>query len=367
MKILHFLGTNATRGVASIVQYLAKYHTLEGHQVDLISLYKSPHKLDHSGRFESMGCRVFTSSTDHRYSPLQLFRLLRIMRQYDIVHVHQFPAQMWGALAALLSKRGGYPRIITTEHSTFNNRRRYPALRLFDRFMYRQYDRIVCISDATRRNLSDWLGPAYLIDRIITITNGIDYSHFADAERQSPIGVKIEPDVKYIGWVGLLQQPKTPITFLKALTLLPEECHAILIGDGAYMKECIDYISSHNLWHRVHMLGNVTDVSGIIKCCMVSVLSTDWEGFGLAAAEAMASGVPVIASDVPGLRDVVGHESLLFKQPDHTDLAKKLRTLLYDEEAYQTAVDHSLTHVRSFSASRMASSYLTLYSTLLNK
>ena len=365
MKILHYLGTNAVGGVASIVHYLAKYHRQQGVQVDLMSTYHNPYLIDRTGKFESLGCRVFTSPTDRRYSPRQLSQLLSAMRDYDIIHVHQFPQQLWGALSVLVGQRKGRPKVITTEHSTFNNRRRHHILKYYDRWMYSLYDHIVCISDATQQQLTSWLGEGFLSDRISTITNGIDYAHFSSADLIVPQGITLDSKIKYIGWVGRMEEPKTPVTLLKALHRLPEECHAIFMGDGALKDECIKYITEHNLWGRVHLLGNLNDVSGTIKCCQVGVLSTDWDGFGLAAAEYMASGIPALVSDVPGLKQVVDHKDLVFTQRDDAELADKLRHLLYNQDFYREATNHCTNHVKQFSAKRMSDEYLDLYRNLL--
>ncbi|MDE6377230.1 MAG: glycosyltransferase, partial [Duncaniella sp.] len=188
MKILHFIGTNSTGGVATIVHYLAAYHSAQGHQVDLLSNCHDSSRLDSTGKFESLGCNVFTSATDRRYSPRQLRQLMKRMNDYDIVHVHQFPNQLWGALASLLRRGRNKPKIITTEHTTFTNRRRHPALKYYDRWMYNLYDHVACISPATRDALIEWLGKDYLADRISVITNGIDFDRFHDASMSHPDG-----------------------------------------------------------------------------------------------------------------------------------------------------------------------------------
>lgn len=353
-------------GVATIVHYLAAYHSAHGHQVDLLPMRQKPFRLDPIRKFESLGCRVFTSSSDHRYSPWQLRRLLKLMGDYDIIHVHQFPTQHWGALASLMRHRKGSPKIITTEHTTYTNRRRHSALRYYDRWMYSHYDHIACISNATRDALTQWLGKGFLEDRISVITNGIDFDRFHNAAATTPSGFIPDPDVKYICWVGRMEEPKTPITLLKALTKLPDECHALFLGDGYLMKECKQYISDHKLGSRVHLLGNIDDVSGVLKCAQVGVLTTDYDGFGLAAAECMASGFPVVASDVAGLNQVIGREDLVFTHPDEAQLAEKLHRLLYDHDYYLQAAKWCNEYVRQFSAEKMAREYMELYTRLLN-
>lgn len=368
MKILHFLGTTRFGGVAEIVHYLARYHTDAGQHVDILSMCHSSEHFDATGKFENLGCKVYHAPTDHRYSPRQLIRLVRLMRQYDIVHIHLFPQQMWGALAALLARVSGKkPVIITTEHSTYNNRRSYPLLRYADRWMYRRYNSIVSISPATREALVDWLGPDFDSRRIVNITNGIDIDRFDKATPSDVEGFEVKPDKKYICWSGRLQHPKSPVVLLKALTHLPAECEAVIMGEGQLESDCKRFTKAYSLENRVHFLGNISDVTRVIKHCSAGVLSTDWEGFGLAVAEFMASGIPTIVSDVPGLRDVVDNPKLTFEPNNDIQLSECLRKVLYDNDFRTGVVTHCQRRVCDFPARRMADQYLDLYRSLLNE
>ena len=82
----------------------------------------------------------------------------------------------------------------------------------------------------------------------------------------------------------------------------------------------------------MHFLGYRADTERIYRAADVCVIPSRWEGFGLVAVEAMASGVPVVASDLPGLREVVGDAALLFPPGDAEALARQIRRLLDSPE-----------------------------------
>ena len=117
---------------------------------------------------------------------------------------------------------------------------------------------------------------------------------------------------------------------------------------------------------RVHFLGARSDVPDILEKCDVAVLSSHWEGFGLSAVEAMASGCPLIASDVGGLRDVVKGAGILFPQGDDKELAEKIQWLCEHPDEYQAVAKRCQERAQQYDISVMAEKYLQLYNSLLD-
>lgn len=367
MKILHYLGSPSEGGVASVVYNISKYVVDHGHSVDLFSRFTVEELGDTSNTFDKLGMRIFSSPTSNRFNIQQLLHLRTLMKEYDILHVHQFPQQMWGAFAALIKNSNENPRIITTEHSTWNNRRNHKFLRAFDRWMYAQYDRIVCISPSTTNELKNWLKSDSRNKKIVTITNGIDIEKYSKANSELGKYVELDQMRKYIVMAARLDHPKDPHTLIKAMSQLPESIHLIFLGDGA-LRESSELLSKElGIAERVHFLGYLSDISGIIKGCDIGVLSTFWDGFGLAAAEYMAAGLPAIVSDVAGLRDVVGNPELTFKPQDSDRLATILNRLLQDGQYYRHASEQCLERAGLFSAEEMGRSYLRIYEEVLNE
>ena len=130
-------------------------------------------------------------------------------------------------------------------------------------------------------------------------------------------------------------------------------------------EEHEDYCQEQGLLPRVHFLGLRKDVASIFKASDVIVLSTNYEGFSIAMLEAMASGKPFIASDVPGIGDLVKGYVSLFPLGDEKCLADLILRVLEDRDYSSSIVKKSLEFVRRYDIASTASLYVELYNKLL--
>ena len=103
---------------------------------------------------------------------------------------------------------------------------------------------------------------------------------------------------------GFRYQKDQP-TAINSLKFLPKNYHLFLVGDGPECNKCQQLVNEQNLSERVHFLGKRSDVASLLKSADICVISSHWEGFGLAAVEGMAAGKPVVASNIPGVAEVV--------------------------------------------------------------
>lgn len=165
--------------------------------------------------------------------------------------------------------------------------------------------------------------------------------------------------------VGRFEYPKDQLTVIETMTYLPDNMHLILVGSGATIQKCRDYVAENGLSGRVYFLGNCKDVPSLLKGCKLGLLSTYWDGFGLVAVEYMAAGIPVIASDVDGLRDVVGRKDFLFKVGNAEELRDKILWLLNDSNVYQQAVSYSVTNAQKYTIQKMVAGYVDVYQNIL--
>ena len=123
---------------------------------------------------------IYLSDRWDIYSPKNIFRLIKVLKDYDIIHTHVYSAQLWTALASLyLDKKKIY---ITTEHSNSNNRRGRVLFKLIDKMMYSRYSNIVCITSKVRDSLVEWIGNN---DKFRVIENGIDIDSILIIKRES--------------------------------------------------------------------------------------------------------------------------------------------------------------------------------------
>ena len=364
MRILHIQAGTISGGVTSLVLELARFQKSHGHEVDVYSFRNDPAFFDESGKFESIGINVIKAPSKNRYSLKIIFDLKKRVSKYDLVHVHLFPQQLYVAIARKLIGVKNSPVVITTEHSTWNNRRKYHLLRLIDKWFYKKYDKIICISPQTEAALKDWLKDEELNTRILTINNGIDTTKYNNITIKDPSEFIFQKNQKTIVMVSRMEEPKDPLTLVNAMALCPSNYHCLFAGPGKLISEIESLAERLNIAERIHCLGNRNDIPSILKVANVGVLSTNWEGFGLVAIEYMASGVPCLATDVEGLRDVIGDNDLLFPKGDSMVLAKKIQQLVEDSKYSETKIDFGLHRSELYSADSMNRNYLNMYKEL---
>ena len=152
------------------------------------------------------------------------------------------------------------------------------------------------------------------------------------------------------------------------MSLLPDHFKLILVGEGPLRNECELLVNVLGLEERVFFLGNRNDVESILKTADLSILSSKWEGFGLVAVEGMATGKPVIASNVTGLSEVVEGAGLLFEKGNELQLANIIKCLLLSENLnyYNEISQKCKIRAQQFDINTMVSKSISLYNNLMN-
>ena len=147
--------------------------------------------------------------------------------------------------------------------------------------------------------------------RVQVIPNGVDFERFANA---APVGLKqfgIPQSARVLTFIGRLHPQKAPEQLLLAARPRLEsdpDLHLLYVGDGPLRSMLQSTARQCGLGDRVHLIGRQTDIPGILKESTVCVLPSRWEGMPNVILEAMASGCPVIASDVEGCRELIQPE-----------------------------------------------------------
>ncbi len=258
-------------------------------------------------------------------------RLVRLLRRWrvDILHTHLFHADLVGRPAAWLA---GVRHLVHTVHVA--EARFRPWQYAFARMTAGACEKIVCVSESVKDHHRRRAG---LPDaRYRVIHNGVDASAYAcdiAARRRLRQRWSLPDDRPLLAFVGRLDAQKGVNVLLGALSHLGARGDAVDIvvaGDGPQRDLVETYVRFGEGGSRCRHLGYVGDVRSVLSAADVLVLPSLWEGFGLAAAEAMAAGLPVIASDVPGLREVVspGETGLLVPPGDVAALAMAIEQLV---------------------------------------
>jgi glycosyltransferase involved in cell wall biosynthesis len=368
MRILHVINNLGSGGAERLVaESLPLMKAYPGVEVELLLLTEANSVFLEGLKKEGIKVTSLNSGKNiySIYNPLNILKIAKEItkKSYDIVHVHLFPAQYWVALAKIFIKSRDF-KLLTTEHSTNNRRRGKFYFRPIDRFIYSLYDCIISISPSTQENLLIWLKPATEESKKYRIIeNGINLDNFCNAipYDKRELSQFITNETRTICMVGRFTEAKDHATLIQAMQRLPEHVHLLLVGEGPLRQEKEKLVVEMGLGKRVHFLGFRRDVERIIKTADVVVLSSNWEGFGLSAVEGMAAGKPVIASRVPGLKDVVEDEELLFEVGNEQELAEKISWLLNDERAYAEKAGEARKRSKKYDIKNMVDRYMETY------
>lgn len=357
MRVLQVIDSLRIGGAEVLLRDLAPRLRDRGVHCEVVVLSRSSSQLETS--LETQGIAVHDTGVPKLYSLRHVAPLARMMDGFDVVHVHLFPAQLWAVLAASRLR----PRVplITTEHNTWNARRRW-WLRPFDIWMYPHFRSIVCNSEATRQDLVHWC--PNIAAKTLVISNGIVVEAF---DRAQPATLPtLGPGVLRTVFVGRFEPQKDHDTLLRAVAMLPS-VHLLLLGDGPLRSELEQVVRQLGITERVSFLGFRDDVPAILKACDVYVHSTTSDGFGIAACEAMATGLPVLASDVPGLAQVVEGAGILFPVGNAEILARELNLLAGSSEKRARMSAASRKRAAEFSIERTVDRHLQLYESIVGK
>lgn len=354
MRVLHVITSLRTGGAEKLmVELLPRLRDL-GHEVDLCVFdgVRTPFY----EQLEKAGIKIIALRQGGSvYDPRNIFSLVSLIKKYDVVHTHNTACQMYVAFANILAKR----HIVTTEHSTSNRRRNYPMLKWIDSWMYHQYKTIITVSDIAGQNIKDYIGDSTLPTK--TITNGIDVNKFRNAEPCQEI-VDAYKDCYLSIMIAGFRYEKDHATVIKAFSLLPEQYHLFLVGDGEKRGECETLSESLGLNKRIHFMGIRMDVPNLLQSADVVIMSSHREGLSLSNLEGMASGKPFIASDVVGLHEIVSGAGILFPHQDSEVLASQIRQCCMDKEYAAEIGASGFVRAQEYDIDKMAKQYAMLYS-----
>lgn len=356
MKVLHVVNNLQPAGAEILLSVVAPAIKNKGIDVEVVTLYKYPEKSLRNALARS-GVVIHSLDISFRYDLRVLWALKKLIIRggYDIVHAHLFPAMYWTALAGSRCKK-----LVLTEHGTFSNRTGNALIKPIERFMYGRYDAIVCVSRSVLTALSEWL-PG-LRSKMYVIYNGIQLERYREAKPVGKRSLGIPETAPVCGMVARFYSPKDHKTVIDAAMLVPG-LHVVFAGEGELEQGVRDYARAKGIDTRIHFLGYRSDIPSLLKTCYVYVHSSYSEGFGLSVAEAMACGIPVIASDVDGLSEIVQDKKsgLLFKCADSKDLADKIKTVLQNTGMQTKLKEGGLKRALDFSLDTTVEKLIALY------
>ena len=257
---------------------------------------------------------------------------------YDLVHTHCAKAGVLGRRAA---HRAGVRAVVHTVHGWSFNAARGWLDRLayvqLERWAARWCQRLVVVSHQDReRGLRLRIGRP---EQYVCIRSAIDvaeYEQRASSRDAKRAELSIEPEQKVVGTVMRLSAAKAPLDWLGCMSRVAGQDAAarfVIVGDGPLMSEVRERVTALGLQKRSRLLGVRRDVPEILAAFDVFVLSSRWEGCPRVLPEAMALGLPIVATDVGGVGECVkdGENGFLVAAGDTDALADQVLRVLSDD------------------------------------
>jgi glycosyltransferase involved in cell wall biosynthesis len=327
LRILHILPQLTVSGAENMAAYLM-LHLARSHEVSAINLHPASDSIIerslrragipvwHLGKHRGFDVRMFSA----------IYKVFREIRP-EVVHSHLSVLRY--TLPARLLQR--IPVAIHTVHNTAE----YEVDRVgqtIHKIAFRCNVFPVAISQEVARSIKR----VYGLDPKAVIPNGIpvdDYVTCPDTRRLWRKREGFEQDWVLFAFVGRLDPQKNPMMLLRAFAAISNpKSHLILIGDGALLPQLRREARVAGIEERVHFLGGRNDVRECLAAADVFVLSSNWEGNPLSVMEAMASGLPVIATAVGGVPELIGQDGILVEPGNISRFAENMKELLQDPE-----------------------------------
>jgi glycosyltransferase involved in cell wall biosynthesis len=272
--------------------------------------------------------------------PVLAWRVRRAARRADLVHTHLVHADVYGALGAR--------RLVSTKHN--DDPFRAGAFRFVERALARRAGRVIAITTSLAR---------FQIERVGLPDGKIEVIHYGLDDLPQAWGTNppdpVPPDAKVLLCVCRLEPQKGVDVAINAMRDIPG-AHLVVLGEGP-QRVALERLAGE----RVHLIGRVPDVAAWLRRASVLIHPVRWEGFGLALLEAMLASLPVVATNVSSIPEIVvdGETGLLVAPDDARALASAVNRVLEDGSDYgERGLVRAQEH---FSVAEMADRTLAVY------
>jgi sugar transferase (PEP-CTERM/EpsH1 system associated) len=301
---------------------------------------------------EDCGARVIAMEQPSGLKPSLLYRLTRLFRRLrpDVVHTHDHRALFYGGPAAWAAR---VPLVINTRHGRnchFTSRQV-----AIGRHLARLVDRYVCVSDDAK---AQCIAEGIIPSRLLTILNGIDARRFTFSG-PCPGGPIVA--------VARLSPEKDVTNLVRAVALAAREEPGLRVevaGNGPCLPDLKQLVAELGVAERVAFLGEVREVPSLLARASLFVLPSRSEGISLTLLEAMACGLPNVATRVGGTPEVVleGKTGLLVPPGDPAALAQAILQIRRDpERGFRMGAASRERVEQHFEIRRMVADYQALY------
>ncbi len=365
MKIVRVINSLHNGGVQLRLERVARDLAARGHDVSIVCTAEEG---PNAPRVRDSGVRVEVVPVAKWKSPRAWWRLAAHLRRErpDVVHSHMFRQNAPATIAARLA---GVRKVYAQVHlvNTYKNRGWVRT----DRVLSRLRTAMLAVSEGVAKDIRDALHP-FPPPRLRVLYNGVDLSPFAGLDRAKcrtdlRAGLRLPDDAFLVVNLARLHPEKNQGQLLDVFARVVADsprAHLLLAGEGEARADLESHTRRLGISDNVVFAGQRGDVPALLAGCDAFVLPSIQEGFSNAILEAMAAGLPVIASDTGGAREVVrdGENGWVVAVRHPAPLEEKLRALVHDPGQARAMGQAGLRIVRDFSHDAMIENTLRLYS-----
>ena len=247
-----------------------------------------------------------------------------------------------------------------TEHNTFNKRRKFKILKIIEKYIYSYYDKIICISNGTKKSLVNWLDITANNKKIVVIPNGSRLFNYVARKKINPKKLKIVS-------IGSLTEQKGFDIAIKSIALIKNHIEKYtIVGEGEQKEKLINLANKLGVRKKILFAGYKNNIKSYLSKSDLGLIPSRWEGFGLVSIEMLSTGLPLICSNVSGLREIVGgcKSVRLVKVNNSYLLSKKIKSFtnyLALNHYKQTSID-AARYSKKFNLKKFFIQHLKLYS-----
>ncbi len=353
MKIIQIIPEFVLAGAETMCENLTYELIKLGHEVIVISMYDHRSAITERLEHKGVDIRYLHKKAGFDFSMITKMKKIFKDEKPDVIHTHLY-LMPYAIPAAVLS---GIKRRVHTVHNEADKENSKNARRLYSFFYKFCGVTPVALSEIIR----DSIEKEYKIpqEEIPVILNGIDLANCIEKKDYS---IKCKFKILHI---GRFTEQKNHLRLLESFKIFHQKNHQselLLIGDGEKRAEAENYVETHNLQDSVCFLGLQSDVYTYLCDADIFTLPSDYEGVPITLIEAMGTGLPIVATSVGGVPDMlVNGESAILCDKDAHEIACAFEDLYISEDKRKRLGMMAKTESIAFSSAKMAREYSQIY------
>ncbi len=370
-KILHLRASGALLGAENVVIEIAQHSQQYGFESIIgIPLLETDPKPDFASEAEKLELNVQIFHYSSTFSTALAKRIKHYVKenQVDLIHAHGYQEDFYAWFARL-----NIP-LVATNHLWKKTDIKLKLYAWLDARILKRFDQVIAVSRPICHELTD---AGISKNKVNLISNGVNIAKFSSQiEEAAKLTLKqslgIPPNSVVIGMISSLTSEKGhryAIQALKnALSRLSRSITLLIVGDGDYKNEIAREVDNLKISDHVIFTGTRRDIPEILSILDIYIISSLIEGLPISMLEAMASKLPVIASDVGDIGSVIndGENGYLVPATDTQAMTENIITLVNNPEIRQILAKNALTDIeKKYSAAAMTESYCNIYRNIL--